>query len=132
MANQVLVEVGNSISFADHAGDFSPAAANNLEQGTPTDCQLSLLSLSNTAARQSAKVDLGENRARRYSVMAAFEFAATPTAGEVVELYWAPSPNSTAANGNPGGASGSDSAYSGTGASTLAESVEQLQFIGRS
>ncbi len=130
MPNEVLIKTGTQLSFADHAGDFSPTAANDLEQGTPTNVQLALASVADAAARQSAKVDLGATRAAQFSVVAAIEFAATPTAGEVVELYWAASPDSTAANGNPGGASGSDAAYSGTAASTLAESVKQLQWVG--
>jgi len=125
----VTVEVGTQICFADHAGDFSPAAASSLEQGTPTDCQLSLASVADGAARQSAKADLGVNRAKVYSVVAAFELAATPTAGDIIELYWAPSPDPTAANGNPGGISGSDAAYTGY-SSNLADSVKQLIYIG--
>lgn len=129
MPNEVLQKVGTQIVFADHAGDFAPAAANSLEQGTPTDVQLSLASVADTAARQSAKVDLGATRARSYAVKAAFELAATPTAGEVIELYWAASPDSVAANGNPGGCSGSDAAYTGY-SSNLADSVQQLELIG--
>lgn len=115
------------ISFADHAGDFSPA--NSLEFGTPTDCQLSMASVATGAARQSAKVDLGAVRALLYAVRASFEFAATPTAGHVVSLYWNNSSNSTAANGNMGNASGSDAAYAGY-SSNLAATLPQLQFIG--
>src|SRR3990167_10879106 len=82
------------ICFADHAGDFSPTAANNLQFSTPTTCQLSLASLADAAARQSTKVDLGTDRAPAYAVRAAFEMAATPTTGESIELYWAPSSSS--------------------------------------
>jgi len=133
MANKILITEMNGtpphISFANHAGDFSPAAANSLEFGTPTDCEIVLASLADTAAAQSAKVDLGANRAQAYKVRAAFEFAATPTAGDVVELYWGASSSSTAANGNPGGVSGSASAYAGY-SSNLSASVKQLDFIG--
>lgn len=124
-----LVTGATQISFADHAGDFSPAAANVLESGTPTDVQISLASVADGAARQSAKFDFGATRAEEYTVLAALEFAATPTAGEVIELYLAPSTNSTAANGNPGGVSGSDGAYSGY-SSNLADSVKELMLIG--
>lgn len=121
------------ICFADHSGDFSPAAAGDLRVTTDgsfeTDCQISLASVANSAARQSAKVDLGATRALMYSVRAAFEMAATPTAGTAITLYWAPSQSATAANGNPGNASGSDAAYSGY-SSNLAATVPQLQFIG--
>ena len=129
MPNEVLQKTGTQISFADHAGDFAPAAANDLEQGTPTNCQLSLASVGDTAARQSAKVDLGATRAVAYHINAAFELAATPTAGEVIEIYWAPSSDATAANANPGGVSGTDSAYAGY-SSNLGDSVKQLERIG--
>lgn len=136
--NKVLVQAMDGtpkqICFADHATDFTaPTAANDLRVTTDgsfeTDCQIVLESVSNNAARQSAKVDLGDNRAVRYAVRAAFEIAATPTAGNVIELWWAPSSSSSAANRNPGGVSGSDSAYSGY-SSNLDASIKQLVYIG--
>jgi len=129
-AGDFLLTVGTQFSFADHAGDFSPAAATSLEQGTPTNVQLSLASVAAAAARQSAKLDLGSTRAPAFTVMAALEFASGVVAGETVTLYWAASPDATAANGNPGGVSGSDAAYTGTTGSTVAESVRQLLKIG--
>lgn len=129
MANEVLKKAGTQILFADHAGDFSAAAKTDMEVGTPTDVQLSLASLADGSGRESAKVDLGATRAEAYSVMAALEFAATPTAGEVVEFYWAPSPISTAANGNPMQIDGADAAAP-SGIGTLAELVDVCQFIG--
>jgi hypothetical protein len=123
-----LVEA-NCISFADHANDFSPTAANLLEHGTPTDVELQLASVGNTAARQSDKVNLGANRYEGYLVSAALELAATPTAGNTISLHWAPSPSGTAATANPGGVSGSNAAYTGY-SSNVAASVLQLQFIG--
>lgn len=63
--------------------------------------------------------------------MAALEYATAPTAGETFSCYLAPSPDATAANGNPGGVSGSDSAYTGTAGDTLANSLKQLTYIGR-
>lgn len=133
MANKILLQEMDDtppeICFADFAGDFNPTAANDLRKGTDTQVQLSLASVADTAARQSAKVDLGEHRASQYHVRAAFELAATPTAGEVIELYWAPSSSATAATGNAGAASGSDAAYAGY-SSNLAASVKQLLFVG--
>lgn len=135
MANKVLIQEMDAtppqITFADFATDFSPTAANDLRHASAVDTQvqLSLASLADAAARQSAKVDLGANRAKEYHVRAAFELAATPTAGDVIELYWAPSQHATAANGNPGGASGADAAYAGYSAN-LAASVLQLIYIG--
>lgn len=121
------------ICFADHAGDFSPATATDLRASTngtlETDCQLSLASVADSAYRQSAKVDLDEHRASAYKVRAAFELAATPTAGDVVSLYWAPSPSSTAATANAGGVTGADSAYDGY-SSNGDEACRQLDHIG--
>ena len=127
MPNEILQKSGTQFSFADHAGDFAPAAANDLEQGTPTNVQLSLASVANNAARQSAKFDFGATRARKYSCMAAFELAATPTAGNVIEVWLMPSPDATAANGNPGAASGSDAAYSGYSSNLEASIIQGLQ-----
>lgn len=130
MPREILQKVGTQIVFADHSpGDFSPTAANDLRQGTPTNVAFDFASVTNNSARQSDKVDLGATRARGYSVMAVLEFAATPTAGLTVDLYWASSPTSTAANGNPGGVSGSESAYTGY-SSNLDASLSALQFIG--
>ncbi len=129
MPNEVLQKIGTQLSFADHAGDFAPAAANSLEQGTPTDVQLSLASVADAAARQTAKFDLGATMAAQYAINAAFELAATPTAGDIIELYIGWSPDATAANGNPGGLSGSDAAYTGY-SSNLADSVKQLDLVG--
>jgi hypothetical protein len=55
--------------------------------------------------------------------------AATPTAGDVIELYWAPSPSATAGTANPANVTGADSAYAGY-SSNLAASVKQLERIG--
>jgi len=137
MANDVLIREMNGtpkqICFADHATDFSPTAANDLRKTTDgsqeTDVQLILESVANAAGRQSAKVDLGANRAEWYAVRAALEFAATPTAGNVVELYWAPSWSATAGTGNAGGVSGADAAYAGY-SSNLTASIKQLIRIG--
>lgn len=134
--NKVLIAQGGTvadekqISFADHAGDFSATAANVIEVGAPRDVDLALASLADGAGVNSDQVDLGATRAARYSVDAALEFAATPTAGEVVELYWSPSANSTVSAGNPGNPDGVDGSYTGDGGGTLAESVLQMQHIG--
>jgi hypothetical protein len=117
------------ICFADHANDFAPATGNSLEQGTPTDVEMQMASVTDGAACQSDQVDLGASRPQKFDVSACLEFAATPNAGDIVELYWAPSPDGTAANGNPGGVSGSKGAYTGD-SSNLAAAVKQLQYIG--
>ncbi|KKK95730.1 hypothetical protein LCGC14_2669880, partial [marine sediment metagenome] len=107
------------------------ATTNNvIEIGTPTEVEMSLLDLADTAAVQSTKADLGVVRARRYVVTCCLEYqVAAPTTGTLVEFYWAASGQSGAAVGNPGYATGADGAYTGTPA-TLAEGIDQLQFIG--
>lgn len=130
MANEILLKVGGQITFADHATDFvGGAAKTSLEQAGSTDVQIDLTSLADGSGRESAKVDLGATRAARYSVMASFEFAATPTSGDLVELYWAPSPDGTATDGNPMNIDGADAAAP-SGIGTLAELVRVCQFIG--
>lgn len=129
LPDSILTVVGDAqIVFRDST-DFSPTAANDLRQGSPTLVQLDMTSVANTAARQSAKVDLGANRPPLYFVMAALEFAATPTAGAICEAWWAYSPSATAGTANPGGVSGSDADYTGY-SSNLDASLVQLQYIG--
>ena len=132
--NQVLIKdaadaTPKQISFAIHA-TYSPTGGNPIEIGTPTEVELDLLNLLDTAAEQSAKADLGAVRASRYVVTACIEFQlASPTTGTLVEFYWAASGQSTAANGNPGYTTGVVGAYTGTPAE-LAEGIAQLAFIG--
>ena len=137
MVSKILVQeqdgTPKQIVFADHAGDFSPTAANDLRISTDgsneADYDVQLANVADDAARQSVKADLGEDRALEYTVRAAFEFAATPTAGETVELYWAPSHKAAAGSGNPANVTGVDAAYSGY-SSNLDASLLQLEFIG--
>lgn len=109
--------VGAQWLFADHATDFGAApatAANSLIIGTPTDVQFDVSSIASGGARQSAKADLGANRARQFALDVCLEFAVAPADNAIVSWYWAPSPISTAGTGNPGGITGSDAAYSET------------------
>lgn len=136
MANKILLTPNDGtpdqIVFCDAAGDFNPAAANDLRDGTAgnrTTCQLSLASVADGAARQSAKVDLGAKWSRQYLVRAALEFASGLAAGDTCYLYWNPSQSVTAGNGNNGNCSGTDAAYTGY-SSNLADSIYHLQFIG--
>jgi hypothetical protein len=93
------------------------------------DAAITLASLANNSARQAVKLDLGDIRAEVYVVRANCELAATPTAGNVVDLYWAPSLSATAGTDNPANVSGTDAAYTGY-ASNIDASVKQLLFIG--
>lgn len=131
--SDVTLEVGTQIAFYV-SGDYSPAdSATDFTIGSPTGVVLTLSGVADDAGRQSDKVDLGANRAPRYSCDAAFDFTGeTPTAGGQVDLYWAPSPSGTQANGNVAGNSGADAACpdGALGSITLAEFVLQCQFIG--
>jgi hypothetical protein len=133
MANELLVKVGTQIRFFV-TGSFSPAdAGTNWTIGTPTDVVLTLASVANAAGRQSAQVDLGATRAAQYEVLGCVDFTGeTPTAGNTVDYYWAPSTSATAANGNVAGNSGGDGACpdGALGSITLAEFLKQCEFIG--
>lgn len=122
MANEILVKNGTPIVWADST-DFggSPIARTD---------QIDLTSLGSGAARQGAKVDLGATRAARYDVTLRVEFDVAPSSQDVVSLWWAASPSATAGTANPGGVSGSDAAYTGTGGDSLADSILQLTHIG--
>ncbi len=132
--NQVLIKDAASatpkqISFAIHAS-YSPGTDQVIEIGTPTEVELDLLDLLDTAAEQSAIADLGAVRAKSYVVTCCIEYAvAAPTTGTLVEFYWAATGQSAAAVGNPGYTTGAVGAYTGTPA-TLAEGIAQLKFLG--
>lgn len=127
LPDNILVQTGAAIVFADTT-DHAPGATASNNLGTRTD-QIDLTGLADGAARQSDKVDLGATRAEEYEVIAALEIAATPTAGDVVEFWWAPSPSATAGQAEVGGVAGADGAYAGY-SSNMAASILQLQFIG--
>lgn len=131
--SDITVEVGTQLRFCVTAS-FSPAdAATNHTIGTPTDVALTLASVADDAGRQSAKADLGANRAPRYDVHAAVDFTGeTPTAGERVDVYWAPSTSGTAGSGNVAGNSGGDGAApdGALGSITLDEFLAQCMYIG--
>jgi len=131
MTQDVLITVGGQFVFADHATDYSGGTGNNsLAIAGATNVQIDLTSLAAGAARESNKVSLGVARGRRFAVMMSVEFATAPAAGETVTLFWGPSPDTSAAVGNPGGLTGSDAAYAGY-SSNLTESLTQLQYIGQ-
>jgi hypothetical protein len=112
---------GTHIVVGDCAGDYAG------DLGTCTD-QISLTGLAAAAARQGVKIDLGANRAQLYSMTVAVEYSAAGTAGQTADFYLGFSPSATAGTANPGGTSGTDAAYTGTG--VLATGLRQLQFVG--
>ena len=134
MANKLLRTpmdgTPKQISFANHAGDFSPTAANDLQEGTPTEGELVLLNLADGAAVQSAKIDLGVKWAESYVSDACIEMQlAAADADSTVDMYWNASSSPTAGVANKGGASGVAGAYTGYSAD-LSQSLKQLIEIG--
>jgi hypothetical protein len=116
-------------------GSFSPAdAGTDFTIGTPLAAAITQNALANGAARQSAKVDLGDGRPRAYAVLAAIDSTGeTPSATGYVDYYWAPSTHATTGTGNVASNSGNDAAApdGGLGSITLAEFLLQCDFIGR-
>jgi len=92
MANEIKVKQGANIVWKASGGNKA----------------ITLASLADNAGRCGEKADLGAVFAARYAVAANINLDAAPTAGNMIEIYWAAShDNSTF----PGGATGSDAAY---------------------
>jgi hypothetical protein len=95
------------------------------------DAAITLASLANgngtsAGGRQSVTLDLGANWAQRWRVNAAFELAATPTAGNAINLFASYSSATGAGDGNT---SGTDAAYTGY-SNNIDASTRQLEFVG--
>ena len=110
-------------------------------QGTPIvwmaaggDYAITLASLANNAGRCGVLADLAVKALgrpyrfpARYSVELQVNMDVAPAAGATVELWWAPSHNGTTF---PGGATGTDAAYTGSALGTVDESKLQMMLIG--
>jgi len=95
------------------------------------DAAITLASLGNgngtsTGARQSATLDLGAAWAQWWRVSTEFELAATPTAGNAVNLFASWNDSTGAGNGNT---SGSDASYTGY-SNNIDAATKQLEFLG--
>ena len=129
MASDISLTVGTQILF-NLSASYAPAnALTDIELATATDVEIDFTDTAAAAAEQSAKADLGANRAPEYAVHAAFEFATAPVTGETVDLYWSASPIATAGTANPGYCTGTAVPYTGT-PGTIAEGLAQLMYIG--
>ena len=128
MANVVNTKTGTEYSF--QSASYSPTGVSDLSDGSPTVVDLTLSSIAAAAAKNSDLVDLSQTRASRYTVIAAIEWFAAIVAGTPVDFYWSPSHNSSVTAGNPGNPDGVDGAWTGDGGGTVAETVNQLQYIG--
>ncbi|NQU23629.1 MAG: hypothetical protein HQ567_20290 [Candidatus Nealsonbacteria bacterium] len=108
MANEILVKQGTDKVWKNSGGDYA----------------ITLASVADGAARQGAKGDLGATFASRYAVTLEINLDSAPTAGNVVELYWAASHDNATF---PGGVGGTDAAYK---AAEEDEWKKQLLLIG--
>ncbi len=122
--NLIKVADATAVVWADTT-DYS-----STKTGLARTAQIDLTSVGAGAAHQGAKVDLGATRADKYRVFVAIEFASAAVSLEEVMVYHAGSPSATAADANPGGTSGADAAYTGTGGDSMPDSLAQLQLIG--
>lgn len=82
-----------------------------------------------SGARQSVKFDFGATRAMWWRCKASFEIAATPTAGNVIDIYLSPSDSATAGTDNAGNCTGTDAVYTGY-SNNIDASAKQLFFVG--
>lgn len=122
MSNEIPIIDETAIVWADST--FSPT----ISTLTKTH-QLNLISLVAGAARQGVKADLNKGkafRARVWKIFTSVEYATAIAAGEIGAVYFSQSPSPVAGNANPGGLSGTDAVYTGTGADTLANSLKPL------
>ncbi len=127
LPDSVFYDFDTALVWADTT-DYSDTVS-----GLARTNQIDLTSLGAAAARQGTKRDMVESGVqiqRQFLVAVAFEFAVAPVSREMVEVWWAGSPSTTAGNANPGGTSGADAAYTGTAGDSIDDSIQQLQFIG--
>lgn len=79
-----------------------------------------------TGARQSASLDLGASWARYWRLECEFELAATPTAGNAINLFASWNTSTGAGDANT---SGSDASYTGY-SNNIDAATKQLEFLG--
>lgn len=96
--------------------------------GTASITLASLANGNGTSAggRQAATLDLGANWAQRWRIDTDFELAATPTAGNAINLFGSFASSTGAGRGNT---SGSDAAYTGY-SNNIDAAIKQLEFLG--
>lgn len=94
---------------------FVPATATQAE-----DAAFEVHNLSSAAGRQSAQLDLGATRARRFSWRAFVQFATAPVVGEIVEIYL-----KTSQGTHPDNDDGTDE-----GAVSARDKLKNLHYLG--
>jgi len=128
MATNILETLGTQIVLLDTASFTNTESESLVRAGATTGLMPLESTIADAAAVESATVDLGSTFATRFRVGAALEFSSAPTAGEAVYLYGGFAPTTGAFGG--GLTAGASGAYAGTSASTVGESVKQLDLIG--
>jgi hypothetical protein len=121
--------LGTSVALPDFAKVQSGTAKTIKNSGG--DAAITLASLANgngtsAGGRQAATLDLGETWAQWWRLAAEFELAATPTAGNAINLFASWYLSTGAGQGNT---SGSDAAYTGY-SNNIDASTKQLDFLG--
>jgi len=123
------IEGGGSVALPDYFKVSEGTA--KVIRASGGNAAITLASLANgngttTGGRQSASLDLGALWAQRWRLECNFELAATPTAGNAVNLFgsW-----NNATGAGEGNTTGSDAAYSGY-SSNLDAATKQLEFLG--
>jgi hypothetical protein len=123
------IEDGESMALPDF---FKVSAGTALTlKSSGGSAAITLASLANgngtsAGGRQSATLDLGAKWAQRWRINTEFEMAATPTAGNAINLFGSYRDASGAGDGNT---SGSDAAYTGY-SNNIDASTRQLEFLG--
>lgn len=110
VSNYFLREAGTPITWKSSGGTYA----------------LTCTSVTNGNGRQGAKGDLGAHWAGLFDVLFTSSVGSAATAGNEIELWWAPSDSATAGTDNPGGVSGTDTTFN----TTPDEYKQQLIFIG--
>jgi hypothetical protein len=123
------IEGGGIVALPDYF-KTSEGTAKTIKNSGGT-AAITLASLANgngtsAGGRQSASLDMGANWAQRWRLECDFELAATPTAGNAINLFasW-----NTATGAGDGNTSGSDAAYTGY-SNNIDAATKQLEFLG--
>lgn len=95
------------------------------------DAAITLASLANsnntsTGARQSATIDLGAEWDQWWKMETEFEMAATPTAGNAINIHGS---FNTSSGGGQANTSGSDAAYTGY-SNNISDALRQIELLG--
>ena len=123
------IESGGSVALPDYF-KVSEGTAKTIKSSAGT-AAITLASLANgngtsAGGRQAATLDMGANWAQRWRLECNFELAATPTAGNAVNLFGSWNTSTGAGDGNT---SGTDAAYTGY-SNNIDAATKQLEFMG--